>query len=243
MYLAQVPLLDPWAIFAAALSSLKPFLLVLLLIVAVRVVLIVLKTRWLRRAGLPEIEQMDGRDFEEKLALLFERKRYRVERTPYVGDWGADLIVASDGRRTAVQVKRWKGRVGPRAIQEAVASKAKYRCQEALVVTNSYFTLAARELAKANGVELWNRERLARELLSVASPSVNRQNPLSSIQSVGEVPKAEVPVPGSTARSNPKCYKCGREMVLKENARGKFWACSGFPRCRNTFPVRKIASS
>ena len=243
MYLAQVPLLDPWAIFAAALSSLKPFLLVLLLIVAVRVVLIVLKTRWLRRAGLPEIDQMDGRDFEEKLALLFERKGYRVERTPYVGDWGADLIVASDGRRTAVQVKRWKKRVGPHAVQEAVAAKAKYNCQEALVVTNSYFTVAARELAKANGVELWNRERLARELLSVASPCVNPQNPLSSIQSVGEVPKAEVPVPGSTARSNPKCYKCGREMVLKENARGKFWACSGFPRWRNTFPVRKIASS
>ncbi len=239
MSLAQTPVLNLWDVLASMWPMLKPLLPILLLILAIRIIPGVLKTRWLARAGLPEIDRMDGRDFEEKIAQLFRRKGYQVEITPYMGDWGADLIIASNGRRAVVQVKRWKKRVSPRAVQEAVASKAKYNCQEAMVVTNSYFTEAARELARVNGVELWNRERLARELLSGASPSVNPQSSRPSAQPMVEIPKVEAPVAGgASARPRPKCYKCGREMVLKENARGKFWACSGFPQCKHTFPAR-----
>lgn len=56
---------------------------------------------------------------------------------------------------------------------------------------------------------------------------------------LGVVPATPAPVASSVATQQaPRCYKCGREMVLKENARGKFWACPGFPKCRNTFPAR-----
>src|SRR5947209_15438972 len=171
MSLALTPILNPWDVLATMWPVLKPFLPILLLILAIRVIPVVFKNRWLARVGLPEIDRMDGRDFEEKIAQLFRKKGYRVELTPYVGDWGADLVIANNGRRSVVQAKRWKKRVSPRAIQEAVAAKAKYNCQDAMVVTNSYFTHAAQELATVNGVELWNRERLARELLSIASPS------------------------------------------------------------------------
>ena len=218
---------------------LKPFLPILLLILAGRVIFAVLKTQWLTRAGLPEIDRMDGRSFEEKIAFLFRKKGYQVETTPYVGDWGADLVITNNGRRSVVQVKRWKKRVSPRAVQEVVAAKAKYNCQNAMVVTNSYFTQAARGLAKVNGVELWDRERLARELSSVASASVSPPGNTPVAQPVSEASKPqEVHVGDPAPRPRPKCYKCGREMILKENARGKFWACSGFPKCRNTFPVR-----
>jgi len=36
------------------------------------------------------------------------------------------------------------------------------------------------------------------------------------------------------------CEKCGRPMVIKTGRRGKFIACSGFPRCRNTKPIDKL---
>ena len=36
------------------------------------------------------------------------------------------------------------------------------------------------------------------------------------------------------------CEKCGRPMVLRSGTRGKFIACSGFPRCKNTAPVEKL---
>lgn len=33
-----------------------------------------------------------------------------------------------------------------------------------------------------------------------------------------------------------KCEKCGKPMLLKEGRFGKFYACSGFPDCKNTKP-------
>jgi DNA topoisomerase I len=33
-----------------------------------------------------------------------------------------------------------------------------------------------------------------------------------------------------------KCEKCGKEMVIKEGRFGKFYACSGFPDCKNAKP-------
>ncbi len=37
------------------------------------------------------------------------------------------------------------------------------------------------------------------------------------------------------------CDKCGRPMVLRSGSRGRFIACSGFPKCRNTKPFDKLA--
>ena len=36
------------------------------------------------------------------------------------------------------------------------------------------------------------------------------------------------------------CDKCGRAMVIRGGKRGKFIACSGYPKCRNAKPVEKL---
>jgi DNA topoisomerase-1 len=36
------------------------------------------------------------------------------------------------------------------------------------------------------------------------------------------------------------CEQCNRPMVIRSGRRGKFIACSGYPRCRNTKPVEKL---
>jgi len=38
-------------------------------------------------------------------------------------------------------------------------------------------------------------------------------------------------------KSDEKCEKCGEEMVIKDGKFGKFLACSGFPKCKNTKPL------
>ena len=43
------------------------------------------------------------------------------------------------------------------AVQEVVASLAYYTRNKGIVVTNSFFTQSAKELAKVNNVELWDR--------------------------------------------------------------------------------------
>jgi DNA topoisomerase-1 len=39
------------------------------------------------------------------------------------------------------------------------------------------------------------------------------------------------------------CEKCGRAMLIRDGKRGKFVACSGFPRCRHTLPFEKLEAA
>ena len=117
-----------------------------------------------------EIDSLDGRDFERLLTVVFRQTGWRVELTPYVGDGGADLVVAKDGKRKVVQAKRCRSNVGVRAVQEVVASKPRYKADCAMVVTNSRFTKAAIRLAQENRVELWDRDRLVASLDAVQTP-------------------------------------------------------------------------
>jgi restriction system protein len=119
---------------------------------------------YLERAGLEEVDEMTGWEFERWLKRFFARVGFDVETTPYQGDYGADLILTWNGVRIAVQAKRTSRLVGVRAVQEVVAAKAFYDCERAMVVTNGYFTEQAIVLAHANGVSLRSRDDLARKL-------------------------------------------------------------------------------
>lgn len=126
-----------------------------------------LEKKRLVKAGMGDIDEMNGRTFEQYLEALFERLGYQVERTRYVGDYGADLVIRKDGVKTIVQAKRWKKTVGVKAIQEVVAAKAMYGCTEAMVITNSFYSNQAIELAHVNEVVLWNRKDLLDAMLAV----------------------------------------------------------------------------
>jgi DNA topoisomerase-1 len=39
------------------------------------------------------------------------------------------------------------------------------------------------------------------------------------------------------------CQRCGRPMLIRVGKRGKFVACSGFPRCRNTLAIEKLEAA
>ena len=48
-----------------------------------------------------------------------------------------------------------------------MASKGFYDSEKAMVITNSSFTKQAKELAKRNQVELWDRREFSRQLLNM----------------------------------------------------------------------------
>ncbi|MDO3408598.1 restriction endonuclease [Saccharibacillus sp. CPCC 101409] len=125
------------------------------------------KAERLRRSGIAQIDQMDGVKFEQYLGHLFRSQGYKAEVTQASGDYGADLILTKDGRRIAVQAKRYKKNVGLKAVQEIKAAKAHYRAAEAWVVTNSRYTEQAKKLAESNGVRLIAREELVEMLLAM----------------------------------------------------------------------------
>lgn len=195
----------------------------------------------LAQAGMPEIDRMTGLEFEKYLEILFHRLGYQVERTPYIGDQGADLILTRGGERTLVQAKRYKKPVGNKAVQEAAAARPHYGCHRAMIVTNSHLTKAALELARSNQIEVWDRSTLAKKVLEIqATPAqvAATQAAASAQPAIKPTPIASSrPKPDLKTNEHPVCTKCGRQMVLREGPRGKFWGCSGFPRCRNTMPI------
>ena len=119
------------------------------------------------KSGILDVDKMTGLEFEHYLKVLFEKLGYQVVVTPYVAEFGADLIIVKDNIKTAIQAKRYHGKIGIEAIQQVVAAKARYQCQRAMVVTNSNFTQAAWKLAQDNHVTLWWRNRLIEAGLSI----------------------------------------------------------------------------
>ncbi len=126
----------------------------------------IVRRRRLRRSGYDHVYNMTGEQFEEYLQAFFSGKGYRARLTPNGADFGGDLILEREGKRTVVQAKHWTHReVGIRAIQEVHAAKAYYKAEHALVVTVGSFTQQAIDLARSCEVELWDGNRLRKEVL------------------------------------------------------------------------------
>ena len=114
----------------------------------------------LRKAGIREIDEMTGEEFERFLGELFKRRGFKISYTATSGDYGADLILRDGDETIAVQAKRYSGNVGVKAVQEIIGAVRMYDATEAWVVTNSYFTKQAIKLAEINDVYLIDRDEL-----------------------------------------------------------------------------------
>lgn len=143
----------------------------LLLFTAVAFVLIVFKKRSkhnLFNRTLREIDAMSGEEFEHYVARLFKSLGYKAQVTKTSGDYGADVIATrflrGKGEKIAIQCKRYRGKVGISAVQEVIGAKAYYNANKAYVVTNNYYTDAAKNLAYRSKVILWDRDTLQARL-------------------------------------------------------------------------------
>lgn len=105
---------------------------------------------------------MNGHEYEYQVAKYLRGHGYTgVTVTKGSGDFGVDVIAHKSGHKYAVQCKYYSNPVGLGAVQEAVAGMAYYKCDRAMVVTNSTFTKAAYDLAQANNVLLLDGVRSA----------------------------------------------------------------------------------
>jgi restriction system protein len=174
----------------------------------------------LRESGIDEIDAMDGIQFEHYLAELYLTKGYAAEVTSASGDYGGDLLLSKDGKKVVVQAKRYSKSVGIKAVQEVIGAKAYYSGDDAWVVSNSFFTKAAKELANKSKVTLIDREQLI-DLILLMNPSIKKQILHEKTISNPESPAL-------------RCNRCGSPMVLRTGKRGQFYGCSNYPKCRYT---------
>lgn len=121
------------------------------------------KRNYYAKCSLEDIDEMTGEEFEEYLQYHFEKKGYKAQITKLSNDYGVDLILQDKKKSIAVQAKRYQANIGNSAVQEVVAGMQYYKCDMAMVITNSHYTKNAINLAKECDVELWDREHLKKE--------------------------------------------------------------------------------
>lgn len=122
------------------------------------------KYRFNINKDLKIIDSMEGREFEKFISILLKKLGYKTKLTKASNDQGVDIIAQKGFLKIGVQTKRYKNSVGNKAVQEIAAGKNFYKCKKGMVVTNSYFTKSAISLAKANNIELWDRNVLVKKL-------------------------------------------------------------------------------
>lgn len=121
---------------------------------------------------LQSVDVMDGYDFENFSAALLGRKGFeKIEVTKGSGDQGVDIIAEKEEIVYAFQCKNFSTKLGNTPIQEVAAGRVFYNCHVGVVLTNSFFTEGAEDLAKANMILLWDRSKLEKMVSEVLERS------------------------------------------------------------------------
>lgn len=135
---------------------------------------------------LQQIDSYDGKTFENFIARLYTKLGYTINHQSKSADQGGDLVIKKGDLKIAIQIKRWKSKVGNSAVQEVLGAMHYYGCQEGIVITNSYFTKDAVSLAKAANITMVDRDGLGQicHKFSIQKKNIfdnNKYNEISSL--------------------------------------------------------------
>ena len=117
--------------------------------------------KYFKHITLSQIDSLNGYDFEEYIALLFESVGFKCDKTHKSKDNGVDIIAIKNNIRLAIQTKLYYNhKVGNKAIQEVYTGNVYHKCNIPIVITNSYFSQPAINIAQEFKVLLIDRKSL-----------------------------------------------------------------------------------
>lgn len=121
--------------------------------------------KYISSVTIDSIDSLSGEEFEDFLYYYFQSIGLKVSKTKKSHDYGADLIICYKGKKIVIQCKLYCNHsVGNSAIQEIFTATNYYNAERGLVITNSYFSKPAINLAESSGIILWNRKTLEKML-------------------------------------------------------------------------------
>ena len=121
------------------------------------------------------LDEIDGHDFEEVMAVVFRRLGFHAERGRLTNDEGRDLILRKAGEIVVVECKHQKAPIGRPIVQKLHSATLTYPgAKEGWIVTTSSFSphalaYVSDKLEKADTIriQLWDYQRLISEARNV----------------------------------------------------------------------------
>ena len=173
---------------------------------------------------IEKLRTIDWFQFEKLVALAYEHQGYQVTRRGGANpDGGIDLIIEKEGQSSAVQCKQWKTwNVGVKAVREFLGALTDAQISHGIFITLNGYSGDAKLLAEKHGIEIIHEAGLTAMLEGL---------------NIQEDPRVRE-ILNDTRKFCPKCERLMVERVAGKgpNPGQRFWACSGFPRCRFTMP-------
>ena len=174
---------------------------------------------------LQQLRSIDWFQFEKVIGHIYLKLSYNVTKRGGANpDGGIDLIIQKDGQCVAVQCKQWKAwNVGVKTVREFLGALTDAGIQKGKFITLRGYTGEARQLAEKHDIEIVNEAGLAQLI-----ESTDAQFDPEVLELLHDTRKF--------------CPKCEREMVMRiaskgPNVGGKFWGCSGYPKCHFILPI------
>jgi len=121
-----------------------------------------------------DLDKIDGHQFEDAMAEVFQRMGYHAERGKLSNDQGRDIILHRAERLVVVECKHQKAAVGRPIVQKLHSATITYpAATNGLVLTTGCFAPSALEYVEELNVkshikiDLWDYQRLIREAREV----------------------------------------------------------------------------
>lgn len=121
-----------------------------------------------------DVDVLDGTEFEVFMKKLLDVNGYTdTQRIGKKGDQGGDILTHYNDEKIIIQAKNYSisRKVTNKAVQEVLGAIRYYNADKGIVVTNSFFTQSAMELANVNNITLWDR-RVVTDLLKKYNDSM-----------------------------------------------------------------------
>lgn len=120
-----------------------------------------LQIRAFLNSSLEKVDKMNGYDFEYYCGNLLIKNGFRdIKITGKSGDFGVDILAKKGVRTYAIQCKRYSDKVGQDAVRQIMMGQMRYKSDVAVVMTNSFLTSGAINIARQNGVQVWDRNTI-----------------------------------------------------------------------------------
>src|SRR3989304_3699985 len=130
------------------------------------------RERGLRALEILNIDSISRTEFENYVIRLLTHRGFKVETTGEKIALGVALIAKKNEHKYAVQIERQTGPVPRLAVSDVDREKHRYGCDKVMIITNSYFSEDAIELARSTGCELIDRDTLGKWILDFQRSNV-----------------------------------------------------------------------